>query len=223
MSRALVVLRPEPGNSQTARAIEDAGLTAIRLPLFVVRPLPWPAPTREHDALILTSANAMRHGGAQLATLTGLPVYAVGKATAASAEVMGFSVAHVGNKGAEALLEQARADGVARALHLTGRHHRLEKLPPIVEIREVYASEASPVDGDDAAALGDAVALIHSPRAGKALADLVTRDGLNRSNIAIAAISSAAAEAAGNGWRDVAVSTTTDDKGVIAAARSLAD
>ncbi len=67
------------------------------------------------------------------------------------------------------------------------------------------------------------MALVHSPRAGKALADLVTRERLNRSNIAIAAISSAAAEAAGNGWRDVAVSTTTDDKGVIAAARSLAD
>ncbi|MBW4330695.1 uroporphyrinogen-III synthase [Stakelama sp. CBK3Z-3] len=223
MSRSLVVLRPEPGNSQTARRIEEAGFTAIRLPLFVVRPLPWPAPERAHDALILTSANAMRHGGAQLAALTGLPVYAVGPATAMSAQAMGFKVVRTGSEGVDALLDQARADGVRRALHLTGRDHRLSRIPPIAEIREVYASEACAIDTAATRSLEQQVALVHSPRAGEAFAALADREALNRGKIAIAAISPAAAQAVGGGWRNIAVADAISDAAVIAAATSLAD
>ncbi|MAW99456.1 MAG: uroporphyrinogen-III synthase [Sphingomonas sp.] len=223
MSRAIAILRPEPGNSVTARRVERAGGIAIRLPLFVVRPLPWPAPKREHDALILTSANAMRHGGAQLAALTGLPVYAVGAATATSAQAMGFTIAHVGTEGADALLEQARRDGIRRALHLTGRDHRLSAIPPIVELREVYASEPCEMDEGRAGALIDCVAMVHSPRAGAALAALADTHGLDRARIALAAISEAAAEAAGTGWRAIAAPPEIGDAALVDTAIALAD
>ena len=86
MSRPIVVLRPEPGNRVTAAAIEGRGLRAIRLPLFAVQPVAWQAPDPAgFDALLLTSANAVRHGGAGLARLLSLPVFAVGEATADAA------------------------------------------------------------------------------------------------------------------------------------------
>ena len=64
MSRPLAVLRPEPGNGATAARIEELGFRAIRLPLFAVRALAWTMPdAADHDALLLTSANAVRFGG----------------------------------------------------------------------------------------------------------------------------------------------------------------
>ena len=61
-----------------------------------------------------------------------------------------------------------------------------------------------------------AVALIHSPRAGRRFAELVE----NRGSIAIAAISRAAAEAAGAGWECVeAADQPTDDALLALAAR----
>ena len=74
MSRAVAVLRPEPGNAATAARIEQVGLTAIRLPLFSVRAVDWvvPDPAR-FDSLILTSANTPRLAGAGLDTFATEP------------------------------------------------------------------------------------------------------------------------------------------------------
>jgi len=75
VNRPIAVLRPEPGNRVTAAAIEARGRIAIRLPLFEVRPLAWQVPDPDRfDALVLTSANAIRHGGPGLAALLGLPI-----------------------------------------------------------------------------------------------------------------------------------------------------
>ena len=121
MSRSLAVLRPEPGNSATARRIEALGLIAVQRPLFAVRPLPWdcPDPAR-FDTLLLTSANTLRHGGAQLAMLHDLPVIAVGEATAAAARAAGFRVRATGDRDSAAVLVMA---GDARVLLLCGREH----------------------------------------------------------------------------------------------------
>ncbi|MDF7777515.1 uroporphyrinogen-III synthase, partial [Sphingomonas sp. AOB5] len=115
MSRAIAVLRPEPGNRVTAIAIEARNGRAIRLPLFAAGPVAWAAPdAQDYDALIVTSANAMRHGGPGLVRLLELPVWAVGKATAEAARRAGFTVDGVGNAGSAALLELAAAQGVRR-------------------------------------------------------------------------------------------------------------
>ena len=65
--RRLFIVRPEPGASATARAAADLGLDSVAMPLFAVEPLDWdvPEPAR-YDALLLTSANAVRHGGESL-------------------------------------------------------------------------------------------------------------------------------------------------------------
>ena len=81
--RRLLVLRPEPGASETVRRAHERGLDAVAIPLFEIETARWEVPEAGgFDGLLLTSANAVRHGGEQLQALRGLPVYAVGQATA---------------------------------------------------------------------------------------------------------------------------------------------
>jgi len=222
MSRPIAVLRPEPGNRVTAAAIEAAGRTAIRLPLFAARPLAWHAPDpADFDALILTSANALRHGGPQLARLTRLPVHAVGAVTAEAALRHGFTVACIGDSDAAALLAQTEAVGVRRALHLGGRERTIERGGIVAEVAAVYASDALPVAPEAAARLAGAVALVQSARAAARLAEIVApRD---RARIALAAIGARAAAAAGSGWEAVRVAPAPSSEALIDTALALAD
>jgi uroporphyrinogen-III synthase len=220
MSRAIAVLRPEPGNRITAAAIEGRGRTALRLPLFETRPLAWTMPDPlAFDALILTSANAVRLAGEALGGLRSLPVYAVGEATASAARRAHFDVVAVGGAGAAALIEQAHTAGVRRALHLAGRERTLEAGGIIAQILPVYASEALPVAPSDIAALAGTVALIQSARAGERLAEIAQ----DRGAIMLAAVSHAAAAGAGNGWRAVAVAPRPETEALIDTAIALSD
>lgn len=218
MSRAIAVLRPEPGNRVTAAAIEAAGRQAIRMPLFAAVPVAWePPPPGDFDALILTSANAVRHGGAGLARLTGLPVHAVGKVTGEAARRFGFDVVTNGDSGAETLLARAGAMGVRRALHLAGRERTLRAGGIVAAVITVYASDPLPVHG--AARLAGSVALVQSARAAVRLGEIVE----DRGGIALVAISEAVAQAAGPGWERIAVSPAPSSEAMIDAALALAD
>jgi uroporphyrinogen-III synthase len=222
MSRAIAVLRPEPGNAVTAAAIEARGRTAIRMPLFDVCPVAWEVPDPAgFDALILTSANALRHGGASLAALHGLPVYAVGQTTADAAAGTGFEVAHVGEHGAAALIAAAEAAGVRRALHLAGRERTIEQGGIVAAVIPVYASERR-VPGD-LKRIGGSIALVQSARAGARLAELADGEGLDRAGIALVAVSAAAATACGHGWEQVRIADAMSSDALIAAAIALAD
>lgn len=221
MTRPILVLRPQPGNEATARRIEARGGTAIRLPLFAVRALDWTVPDpADHDALILTSANAIRHAGPQLERLRALPVWAVGRATAEAVREAGFEAVRQGEGGMDALADVARAAGVRRALHLAGREHHAGAPDIVTATRIVYASEPLPVAAAMAAGLGECVALLHSARAGAALAAL---PGIDRAAIRLAAISEPAARAAGEGWRSVDIAMHPRDPDLIDLALRLAD
>jgi uroporphyrinogen-III synthase len=202
------VLRPEPGNAATAARL--AGHDVLRLPLFAIHPLAWaPPPLGDIDALLITSANAVRHGGDAMASLRHLPVIAVGAATARTAEAAGFAVAAVGSGDAQAALALA---GNRRLLHLTGRDHvALAGVPALA----VYA--ADPVEPPPAvlADLAGRTALLHSPRAARRLVELV---GDARQAIAIAALSPAVAAAAGPGWRDIAIANQPSDAALVTCA-----
>ncbi len=95
--KPLIILRPEPGATRTAARAEAMGLEVRRRPLFTIVAVDWIAPDPgRFDALVLTSANAVRHGGRELDKLKGLPVHAVGEATAALVRAAGFKLAFVG-------------------------------------------------------------------------------------------------------------------------------
>jgi uroporphyrinogen-III synthase len=211
----IVVLRPEPGASETVRRARDLGLDAVAMPLFEVEPIAWKSPdAARFDALLLTSANAVRHGGEGLAALRGLPVHAVGEATAQEARRSGFDIASVGRSGVDALL--ATIDPAVKLLHLCGE----ARTPPSggghsITAIPVYRSRSMPAP--DRLGRANDLLLIHSPRAGARVAEL----DLDRGSIALAAISPAAAAAAGEGWAAVEAAEQPADDALLALAKRM--
>jgi uroporphyrinogen-III synthase len=212
--RRVIVLRPEPGASETVARARRLGLDAVAIPLFAIEPLPWTAPADSFDGLLLTSANAVRVAGDGLAALRDLPVYAVGEATAAAAAGAGLQVAAAGSSGVDALL--ASIEPELRLLHLCGED-RAMATGASQTITAVPIYRAAPLDRPDFPALADTVVLIHSPRAGRRLAELAA----DRGTTMIAAISEAAAVAAGAGWKRIAVADQPSDQALLALAARL--
>jgi uroporphyrinogen-III synthase len=213
--RCVLVLRPEPGAGATVNRARERGLDAVAVPLFEVEPVAWEAPAASgFDGLLLTSANAVRHAGGQLQELRGLPAYAVGEATGEAAREAGFVVAATGEDGLDRLLGSLEAD--LRLLHLCGEH-RLELAGTRQEITAIPVYAARAVEDPDLEAAEDSVTLIHSPRSGRRFADLV----VNRSSIAIVAISPSAADAVGSGWERVETTSEPTDNALLALAARL--
>ena len=209
----VLVLRPEPGASATVASARSMGLDAVSRPLFEVQPVAWEAPElTAFDGLLLTSANALRHGGEQLERLRGLKVYAVGEATARAAHDAGFDAAATGDAGVERLLASIEPD--LRLLHLCGADRREAGHVRQTIVRIVsYRSEAV-----DAGKLPEAdVVLVHSPRAGARLAEVAH----DRSSMAVAAISQEAADEVGGGWHAVEVAHAPTDDALLALAARL--
>jgi uroporphyrinogen-III synthase len=212
--RKLLLLRPEPGLSASAERARQMGMEVIACPLFRIEPVAWVAPDpASYDALLLTSANAIRHGGAQLDMLKALPVHAVGAATADAARSAGFLVASTGAGTVADLLTALPRP--MRLLHVAGEDYREADGRQHIDRRTVYRSATiehpclPPLDG--------LVVAVHSPRAGSRLAQLTDE----RERTAVAAISAAAAEAVGNGWERVEVAGEPDDPSLLALAAML--
>lgn len=210
--RPVLVLRPEPGATATVTKARERGLDAIAMQLFEVEPVEWEAPDpADYDGLLVTSANAVRHGGEGLQALRSLQVYAVGEATARAAREAGFDVASVGDGGVDRLLGVMEPD--LRLLHLCGEDRVNADAPQEITQMVVYRSRELAGPGSIPE---DCIALIHSPFAGRRFAELVA----DRGRIAIAAISPAAAGAVGGGWVSVdAAEIPTDDALLALAAR----
>jgi uroporphyrinogen-III synthase len=180
--------------------------------LFAVSAVAWDAPDpRAFDFLLLTSANAVRHGGPGLARLRGLAVLAVGLATAAAARAAGFSIAQIGEGGVAALLAGVTAG--QRLLHLTGVDHQAAGTRHHIHTIAVY--RAAPLECVLPA--GECVALVHSARAGARLAELAHERGA----ITIVALSAGAAAACGTGWAGVATPERPDEAALLALAARL--
>ena len=213
MIRPLLVVRPEPGQARTVARLRAAGASVVGWPLFAPVAVDWRMPDgHAHDALLVTSANAIRLAGAGLAALARLPVIAVGEETAAVAAAAGLHVAAVGDGGVAAALAVGRAAGLARPVHLAGREHVDSGHPTVI----VYASQALPTDPHAfAAAAAGHVVLLHSVRAARRVAALIPR---RRAATGIAALSPAVAAAAGAGWASMSVADAPTDAALCARA-----
>ena len=221
----ILIIRPQPGNDASAARARAAGFDPVQLPFFEVRARIWNAPDPANfDALLITSANAIRHAGPQLDALRQLPVHAVGARSADEARRSGLAVQSEGTSDAAYALQAAADAGHHRLLWLAGEdHQKLAPMPSMtIDQRIVYASV--PIEVDDAIAdavrSSDVVAL-HSARAADRFARFVAASGLDRRCIRLAAFSLAIAEAAGPGWRAVAVADRPDDQALLSAATAL--
>ncbi|MDE2595817.1 MAG: uroporphyrinogen-III synthase [Sphingomonadales bacterium] len=221
---ALLVVRPEPGCTATVAAARAMGLEAHGFPLFSVVPAAWDAPEPAAiDGLLIGSANALRHGGPKLARFAGLPVYAVGEATAEAARAAGHTVFRCGAGGLQAMLDQVHPRH-NRLLRLAGRE-RVELNPPAgitITERVVYASEPQPIPAALAAMLAQPVViLLHSAEAARHFAAECERLNLPRRTIRLATIGPRVAAAAESGWAEVAAAPRPADAPLLALARQM--
>ncbi len=212
--RRLLIVRPEPGASASAAQARSIGLDPVICPLFSVEPVGWIAPDPvRFDGLLLTSANALRHGGGGLERLRALPVLAVGGATAEAAVAAGFSAELVGSSSAQELLDVV--PGERQLLHLAGQHHGVAEGRHRVETIPVY--RAATISDPDLPDLDGMAVAVHSPRAGARLAELAD----DRATIVVAAISPAAARACGVGWEALEAADRPTDAALLALAARL--
>ncbi len=220
----LIVVRPEPGASASIQAAQALGLAAQAHPIFAIRPEPWePVPRDQADALILGSANALRHGGPALDTLRALPAYCVGETTAKAAEARGFTVACIGSGGLQSVVDRL-APGHRRLLRLTGVSHVPLALPPgiTMQTRAVYASHALPMTPELARALGNqAVVMLHSGEAARHFEALCAAAAIDRTRIALATIGPRLDALAGSGWALVRSADVPSDAALLALASQM--
>ena len=159
---AVLVTRPEPGASETAERVRALGLVPVSAPMLHIASLPVRlAPAVE--AVLVTSGNALPP---LPALLHGLPLLAVGDATAERARAAGFTkvcsadgdaaalaalAARVLPARASLLLATGAGQGAALAADLRGRGLRVHR-------RAVYAARPVrrlPLAAQEALAAGD--------------------------------------------------------------------
>ncbi|MFT3968671.1 MAG: uroporphyrinogen-III synthase, partial [Sphingobium sp.] len=224
MADPVLVLRPEPGAARTAEALRDAGFTPISYPLYAIEPIAWTPPDpAQVGAVLVTSANALRHGGPGLARYADRPLFAVGEATAEAARQAGFRSVTAGDGDIATTIPLLVRAGHGPVLHLGGTELRDYDPQGLSIIRlPVYRT----VEQGDAAGLARALprdrgafALVHSPRAGARLARLATQE--ERERITIVAISNAASDACGGGWRDRVVAGRPTEQALLAGLQML--
>lgn len=217
----LIVTRPEPGNAATVERAKALGINAHAIPLFAAHALDWQMPeTVNFDALLLTSATAIRLAGAPLASLSSLPVFAVGAATARAAETAGLTVAMTGSTNVQRLLDDMASPNIQNILWLCGRDRsEFNARGAVITPLPCYAVDSvSPPRVWFELIAAPAVLLVHSARAAERISNLV---GSARGHLALVAISPAVAVAAGGGWRDLAIAAEPDDVAMLAQAHAL--
>lgn len=223
--RPIVTIRPAPGDARTVALGREFGLDILSFPLFAVEPVEWePLDPAAHDAVLFGSANALRHGGAGLATLRTLPALCVGETTAQSARQAGFRVAAVGSGGLQSVIPAARQHGLARLARLSGEAHVPLDLSSGMTVtdRILYRVAAHPIADDLAKVLRDgALVLLHSGEAAAHFATEVDRTGIDRGAIALACLAPRIAERAGKGWCRLSTADRTEDGALLAMAAQM--
>ncbi|MCT2398135.1 uroporphyrinogen-III synthase [Novosphingobium mangrovi (ex Huang et al. 2023)] len=226
MALPVLVLRPEPGASATVRAARAMGLDAHACPLFAVRPLPWePVPREQVDALLLGSANALRHAGAALSLYREMPAYAVGAKTAEAARAAGLEVVETGSGGLQQILRALRPEH-RTLLRLAGRERVALDVPEGIAVttRQVYASEPLPLPPDLATYLAEpALVLLHSGEAATRFAGLCDNAGIDRGRLLLATIGPRVSARAGTGWGTLRSADQPNDAALLALAAQMCE
>lgn len=220
----IISIRPQPGCAATVAAGQGLGMAIAPRPLFAIEAIAWDAPDPAIiDALLIGSANALRHGGAGLAQFAGKPVFAVGQATAEAARDAGFTVAATGSGGLQGVIDFCVSPGLT-LLRLSGEDHVPLVIPPQVQVvtRIVYRSQPLPIGAGLAETLrGGALVLLHSAAAARHFAGECDRLAIARGAISLAALGPRIAEAAGEGWRALASAAQPQEGDLLALASEM--
>ncbi len=228
----LLVTRPEPDASETARRLKALGHVVDVAPMMTTVFAPQPGRLAAPAALLLTSGNAVRalERWPAAKAWRQLPVYAVGQATAALARGAGFADVRVGAGDAAALAELMRADldpGAGTILY-PAAHDRAADLGAMLagfslETVEAYSAVAATRIENGTADLirSGAVegALFFSRRTAAVFVGLIERAGLRdglRATVLFALSGAVAEPLAGLGAAAVRIAARSDEDGLVA-------
>lgn len=173
------ITRAQPGAEATARRVEALGFKALIDPLLEIRDLAPPVDLTGAAALAFTSANGVE-AFAKLSSDRGLPVFAVGEATAQSARAAGFAQVSSADGDVEALAQRL-AEARPGPVLCVGAREPAADLPALLATTgiaarslAVYAAEPRSPRPETLARLPTLTAvLLHSPRAARALAAIL--------------------------------------------------
>jgi uroporphyrinogen-III synthase len=202
---AVLVTRPQGDGEATADSLRSRGLEVLLAPMLRFEALPLPEEdAARYDAVIVTSANALRAVAPQLAghALLRLPLFAVGEHTAAAAREAGFDEVLSANGDATALRDLVRARRKAKKLkkaatllYLAGADLARDLAGELAEAGLTVATRTtyrmSPVAGlprrvCDAFLAGQVEAVLHySRRSARAFLDAARAEGLEISALAL--------------------------------------
>ncbi|WP_312798617.1 uroporphyrinogen-III synthase [Tianweitania sp.] len=229
MTRARVLLtRPEPGASRTAKTLVARGYEPFVMPLTQVRAVADAGLSAAVDCVAVTSANAVRYASPELiAALRGLPVFAVGARTAEAARAAGLSDAEDAG-GTAALLAAtliARTQADARVAYLCGTPRK-----PVLEATllgagrqvEVVATYATvrfvpePPELDALARHGFDAVLVYSAESVAALMDVFSKLERSLWRSAVFVCLSADVAQALHGDLHVVIAATPDEPSLLA-------
>lgn len=209
--------RAQPGAGETARRLEVRGYNPVVAPLLAIRPLPQAAPDlSDISALVFTSRNGVDAFAALTPEGLDLPVFAVGGATAQAARQRGFTWVYSADGDlsdlAKLLASHAPARGVLLAPGAAEPAGDLSALlPDTVTLRRLVVYEA--VETGVGAPGAITATLLHSPRAGRALAGLSGFTG----GVVAAISDAAAAPLRGREDLEIHIAARPDEEALLAA------
>ncbi|MFW6027430.1 MAG: uroporphyrinogen-III synthase [bacterium] len=229
----VLITRPEPDAGRLAGHLEALGYAITLAPLMNIRRTGTPPDLAGVQAVAFTSANGVR-AFAALTPSRGLPVFAVGAATADAAHACGFTNVEVagGDVDSLAALIAARADPAAGAVfHAAGSHVAGDLAQALsgagIEVRRQVLYEAQA-----AARLPDAAVralrgaprpldgvLFYSPRSARLFEELTATAGLRARLAPLTAwclSPSVAQELTAALWRRIMVSPAPDQTSLLA-------
>jgi uroporphyrinogen-III synthase len=185
----VLVTRPQPGATATARRIAAGGHDPVVLPLSEIRALsPVLPPAITVDLVAATSANALRHLRPAPPALLGKPCYTVGARTADAARRAGFADVRAagGNGAALAAMIAATGPRGAKILYICGRVRRPEFEDALAQAgMKVHPAEVYDTRFPEPAraamslqAVGRPIeaVLLYSPESARAMAAIITMD-----------------------------------------------
>jgi uroporphyrinogen-III synthase len=190
----LIITRPEPDASRTARALTSLGHEAILSPMLdIIYDRSARLPETAFQAVLATSRNGVRalSEHRDRARLAALPLYAVGDSTALEARRAGFSAARSASGALDDLAALAAAElepAAGPLLQIAGEHRagdlggHLAALGFVVETAILYRADMRKrLSGVAIQALRDGSAdgvLLYSRRSAEAFAAALQADGL---------------------------------------------
>jgi len=220
--RRVWITRAQPGAARTAARLTALGFEPVVAPLLTIRPLLPDALNAPPDfatvaALAFTSPNGVAAFAALTSDLRDRPVFAVGDATAEAARDAGFADARSAAGDIHALARLIAANPIQGLILAPGAREPAGDLPALLPDHDVRRLPVYAAEEADAVVPPDFDAvLLHSPRAARALAAILTPEAATK-RLAICISAAAAAPLTALGLAEIRTADAPDEASLLTA------